>query len=269
MEKHRAIPEGYMTVGEIAKRMGITVRTLHHYDKAGLFSPSAESEGGYRLYSYKDMVKLNQILAMKHLGFSLDDIKNSLVALETPDDVAVVLSKHAVEIHEKIETLTESLKAIEALKTEVLQMQSVDFKKYADIITLLQEKNENYWAIKHMDEDVIDHVRNSYTKDNSSKITQSWSRWAYEAAQLHRDGVLPESEKGQSFAKAVWAQMHEFVGGDVNLIKKLSESVNKIADSNEANNMNDEARKIAEIAYNFLRAALDAYFIKFGYEPFE
>ena len=45
MEKYRAIPEGYMTVGEAAKRMGVTVRTLQHYDREGLLSPSALSEG--------------------------------------------------------------------------------------------------------------------------------------------------------------------------------------------------------------------------------
>ena len=49
MEKHRAIPQGYMTVGEIAKEMGVTPRTLQYYDKRGVLSPSSISEGGYRL----------------------------------------------------------------------------------------------------------------------------------------------------------------------------------------------------------------------------
>lgn len=45
MSKNRAIPKGYMTVGELAKKMGTTVRTLQYYDKEGLLSPSSESEG--------------------------------------------------------------------------------------------------------------------------------------------------------------------------------------------------------------------------------
>ena len=49
MEKYRAIPKGYMTIGEVAKKMGITVRTLQYYDKEGVLPPSAESEGGRRL----------------------------------------------------------------------------------------------------------------------------------------------------------------------------------------------------------------------------
>ena len=80
MNKKKAIPENFMTVGELAKKMGTTVRTLQYYDKEGLLSPTTESEGGRRLYTHKDMIKLHQILSLKSLGFSLDDIKNKLAA---------------------------------------------------------------------------------------------------------------------------------------------------------------------------------------------
>jgi len=139
MDKHRAIPQGYMTVGEAAKKMNTTVRTLQYYDKEGILSPSAESEGGRRLYTEQDFIKLHQIQSMKYLGFTLDDIKNRLIYLDTPTDVAALLTEHAATIREKITALSESLQAIEALKEEVLQMQSVDFKKYADIIVNLQK----------------------------------------------------------------------------------------------------------------------------------
>lgn len=68
MDKIKIKSQGYLTVGEVAKRMGITVRALQYYDKEGLLAPSAESEGGRRLYSSKDMIKLYQILSLKHLG---------------------------------------------------------------------------------------------------------------------------------------------------------------------------------------------------------
>ena len=70
MKKNKAIPQGYMTVGEVAKKMNVSVRTLQYYDKEGLLVPSAESEGGRRLYTDKDMIQLHQILSLKHLGFS-------------------------------------------------------------------------------------------------------------------------------------------------------------------------------------------------------
>lgn len=53
MKRERAIPENYMTVGELARKMGTTVRTLQYYDREGIFSPSAESSGGRRLYTYR------------------------------------------------------------------------------------------------------------------------------------------------------------------------------------------------------------------------
>ena len=107
MNKNRAIPKGYMTVGELAKKMGTTVRTLQYYDNEGLLSPSSESEGGRRLYTDKDMVKLHQILSLKSLGFSLDDIKNRLVSLESPEAIADVLTEQAAAIRGKINSLKE------------------------------------------------------------------------------------------------------------------------------------------------------------------
>ena len=159
MAKHRAIPLGFMTVGEVAKKIGVTVRTLQYYDKEGLLSPSAESEGGRRLYTDKDLVILHQIISLKSLGFSLDDIKRHLISLETPADVATALTEQADSIREKIGQLTASLTAIEQLKEEVLQMQTVNFKKYADIIVNLQMKNDSYFLIKKFDDDMLDHIR--------------------------------------------------------------------------------------------------------------
>ena len=126
MENQRAIPQGYMTTGELAKRMGVTVRTLQHYDREGLLAPSCISEGGRRLYMNKDVVKL-QILSLKHLGFSLSDIKSRLISLDKPAEVADILTEQAAIVQKKIEALSESLNALETLREEVLRMQSVDF----------------------------------------------------------------------------------------------------------------------------------------------
>ena len=61
MEMEKAIPTGYMTVGQVARKMDVTVRTLQHYDREGLLSPTAISTGGRRLYTDKDIVLLHQI----------------------------------------------------------------------------------------------------------------------------------------------------------------------------------------------------------------
>ena len=59
-KNERALPDGFMTVGKLAERMGVTVRTLQYYDREGLLSPTAESGGGRRLYTDKDMIQLHQ-----------------------------------------------------------------------------------------------------------------------------------------------------------------------------------------------------------------
>ncbi len=105
MDKEKAIPQGYMTIGEVAKKMNTTVRTLQYYDKEKLLIPSAESTGGRRLYTDKDLVKLHQIMSLKSLGFTLDDIKNNLPALETPKQVAEALSRQAESMKAQIEAL--------------------------------------------------------------------------------------------------------------------------------------------------------------------
>ena len=197
MAKYRAIPEGFMTVGEVAKKMGITVRTLQYYDKVGLLSPSAESEGGRRLYTDKDLVTLHQIISLKSLGFSLENIKQQLNSLETPIDVANALTEQAEDIRKKIEQLQASLAAIERLKAEVLQMQTVNFKKYADIIVNLQMKNDSYYLIKRFDDDILDHIRNQFDKESGLDFMDRFNRLSDEVVQLQKENVPPESEKCQ------------------------------------------------------------------------
>ncbi len=63
-----------LKVGELAKRCGLTVRTLHHYDAIGLLTPSARSDSGYRLYNRDDIARLHQIQALRRFGLSLADI---------------------------------------------------------------------------------------------------------------------------------------------------------------------------------------------------
>ncbi|MER5299545.1 MerR family transcriptional regulator [Streptomyces lasiicapitis] len=66
------------TVGQVAGFAGVTVRTLHHYDRTGLLTPSERSPAGYRLYGATDLARLQQILFYRELGFALDEIAEIL-----------------------------------------------------------------------------------------------------------------------------------------------------------------------------------------------
>ena len=64
-----------LTVGEVARLSGVTVRTLHHYDEIGLLKPGGRTDAGYRRYADADLDRLQQILFYRELGFGLDEIK--------------------------------------------------------------------------------------------------------------------------------------------------------------------------------------------------
>lgn len=262
MAKRRAIPLGFMTVGEVAKKIGVTVRTLQYYDKEGLLSPSAESEGGRRLYTDKDLVILHQIISLKSLGFSLDDIKHRLISLETPADVANALSEQADSIREKIEQLTASLTAIEQLKEEVLQMQTVNFKKYADIIVNLQMKNDFYYLIKHFDDDTLDHIRKRFDKESGLNFMDRFNRLSDEIIELQKASVPPESEKCQRAVREYWGLITEFTNGDMGMLPKLM----KIGNIDIATNAWEERQKIVN---DYVEPALQVYFSRLGENPFE
>ncbi|KQN67535.1 hypothetical protein ASF04_17235 [Duganella sp. Leaf61] len=73
-----------LKIGELAKRTGLTVRTLHHYDAIGLLQPSARTDAGYRLYNRTDIARLHHIQALRKFGLSLADIGASLDRPDLP-----------------------------------------------------------------------------------------------------------------------------------------------------------------------------------------
>lgn len=254
MDSNKAIPDGYMTVGELAKRMNTTVRTLQYYDKEGILSPSAESKGGRRLYSDKDVIELHQIQSLKYLGFSLDDIKHRLVALETPLDVASALTEQAAVVREKIASLSEVLEAIEKLESETLQMQTVDWKKYADIVVNLQLKNQYYSLIKHFDNKTLDNLRSRFNKESGTAIITTLNRLFDEIKELQAEDVPPESKQGQQVAEAWWDMVMEFTGGDMSQLSSLV----KFAENKES--WGEEWRENWAIVEPYITKALQVYF---------
>jgi MerR family transcriptional regulator, thiopeptide resistance regulator len=72
------MPREALTVGDVARRTGLSVRTLHHYDALGLLQASGRTDAGYRLYTVRDLMKLQQIVLLKSLGLSLAQIARTL-----------------------------------------------------------------------------------------------------------------------------------------------------------------------------------------------
>jgi DNA-binding transcriptional MerR regulator len=89
------------TVGQLAKRAGLTVRSLHHYEQLGLLRPSGRSEAGYRHYGEADVLRLHRLLALRDAGLSLKDI-GPLLDGEAPQPLAEVLRQQIAQIEQRL-----------------------------------------------------------------------------------------------------------------------------------------------------------------------
>lgn len=106
-----------LTVGQVADALGVTVRTLHHYDEIGLVTPSQRSQAGYRLYTSDDLRRLQNVVVYRRLGFPLDQI-GQLLADGT--DVVEHLRRQRATVTEKVAELTRLVTAIDrALESEM------------------------------------------------------------------------------------------------------------------------------------------------------
>src|SRR6516225_386971 len=96
-----AMPLLGLKVGELARRTKLTIRTLHHYDDIGLLKPSLHTEAGHRLYTAKDVTRLQQVLSLRQLGFGLEEIK---ACLDRPGFSPLeVIGLHIARLQEQID----------------------------------------------------------------------------------------------------------------------------------------------------------------------
>ncbi|QUH19265.1 MerR family transcriptional regulator [Alkaliphilus sp. B6464] len=224
----------YLTIGELAKQMGVTVRTLQYYDNEQILKPSKLSEGGRRLYSSKDIIKLHQILSFKYLGFSLDDIKNQILKLDTPNEVINVLEHQKSIIKEQLENLNEALNLINSLQSEIQNIQEVNFQKYSEIIELLRLGNKNYWVWKILDNTLTEHIKSSFsdTPDLGEELIQEYLKLVDITFKLKNSNVSVKSDESMKLAKLWWKLILDFTGGNMDLIPSLMNFNNEVSGGN-------------------------------------
>lgn len=105
----------WLRIGEVARRTGLTVRTLRHYDDLGLLVPGERTSGDYRLYGSDDLDRLLAIQSLKSLGLSLEEIGS---ALDDPDfDADEVLTRHVALVEERLAAERDLLTRLRALQS--------------------------------------------------------------------------------------------------------------------------------------------------------
>src|SRR5438128_8260057 len=102
-----------LKVGELARRTGLTIRTLHHYDEIGLLRPSLHTEAGHRLYTAGDVARLQRVLSLRQLGFALEEVRD---CLDRPGFSPLeVIRLHVERLRERIELQRRLCERLEAL----------------------------------------------------------------------------------------------------------------------------------------------------------
>ncbi|GGS93431.1 MerR family transcriptional regulator [Streptomyces toxytricini] len=120
----------HMQIGEVATRTELSLRTIRHYEETGLVTPSARSQGGFRLYTEGDVARLMVIRRMKPLGFTLDQMRDLLDATDRLDGGAALDADEREALLGRVRTYQEAA----AEQVEKLRIQLARAEDFADTL---------------------------------------------------------------------------------------------------------------------------------------
>jgi DNA-binding transcriptional MerR regulator len=198
-----------LKVGELAKRTGLTVRTLHHYDEIGLLKPSMHSEAGYRLYTAADVARLQQVLSLRQLGFSLEEVRD---CLNRPGFAPLeVIRLHLARLREQIELqrkLCERLEAIAASFRTAEEVSADEFLQAMEVMTMIE---------KYFTPEQHEWIKSRREEAGEEATRQMQEEWAELIAAVRAEmdaGTDPKDAKVQMLAKRWVSMVQRTTGGD-------------------------------------------------------
>ena len=203
-------------VGELAKRTGVSVRALHHYDEIGLLSPSHRSEAGYRLYTEIDVARLQQIRSLRALGFSLEEARDFLKRPEvTPDRV---LQLHLAHLKEQIAAQQSLCDRLEQVARRWRSDENVPTEEFLQIIEVTNMIGK-YYTPEQMEQ--MKQRREMLGEDHIRQAEAEWPElMAKVQAEMDR-GTDPADERVQALARRWKELVEEFTGGDPGIAKSV------------------------------------------------
>lgn len=173
-------PEGYYTSGEFAKMAHITIRTIRYYDKENILKPSYVNESGARFYTDEDFAKLQQILLLKYLGFSLDDIKTMTIGDSDHHMLRNSLKLQQKLVRDRIEQMEMVSKAIEETTDAIDSGNDIDWDQMLNLIHLTNM--ENTLKTQYENSSNISARINLHSLYSTNK--QGWFQWIYEKCNI-------------------------------------------------------------------------------------
>lgn len=196
-------------IGELAKQTGITVRTLHHYHHIGLLSPSEFTESGHRLYTGDDISRLQQIISLKQLGFSLEEIK---VIMEKPDyDPLQVVKAQMERVKEQIELQEQLYRELELLYSMLSSKEEIGAEKFIKLIEVIHLNVQNYFTTEQLEK--MKKTQESLSAEERNKMGNLWTNVISKFKEKFENNTPVDDAEVLELAKA-WNDMTTSITGD-------------------------------------------------------
>lgn len=196
-------------VGEFARLTGVTPRALHHYERVGLLEP-ARTDAGYRVYSPSHLPILEQIVALRFLGFRLDQIKSLLRS--DPRQLAKVFQAQRWLLEERARRIAIAIRAIDEAAQSVSEDTQADITRLPRIMEVFDMKNHVGEAAQYaaLLDAKMDRLR-AMQPEVKADLQQQWTTLIHDVQAAL--GADPASEQAQALATRWLNLLSVFNGG--------------------------------------------------------
>lgn len=206
-------------VGELAAEAGLTVRTLHHYDRIGLVHPAERSSTGHRLYTAGDVERLYQVLALRQLGLGLDQITDLLTGTVA---MPQVLSAHRDFLAAQLAATQDLHALVAALAATVESSPDASAERFLELIrrtVMVDDTFKQYFTEEQLTQ--LAQRREELGEHNIRQVEAAWSELIPKVDAAIAAGMDPTAPEAQQLA-AQWMELLEgFHGGDAGLRDSL------------------------------------------------
>ncbi len=243
---------GYYSSGQFARMANVSVRTIRFYDKQNVLKPSYVNESGARFYTDSDFARLQQILLLKYLGFSLDDIREMTIS---DTDYHFMLSSLKMQkklVQDRIEQLQLVEHAIENTVDAIGKQEGIDWSQMLDLIHLTGMEK----SLRTQYQDATNISARIRLHRDYSVNRQGWFPWIYEQCQIRPGMQVLELGCGNG---ALWAENMS------RLPDRISVTLSDISDGM----LRDARRTIGGQDPRFSFAAFDCHSIPYADASFD
>lgn len=157
--------DGYYTSGEFARRAKVTLRTIRYYDRQGILKPSKVAENGYRLYTDADFAKLQKILSLKYLGFSLEEIMTMTINDKDRDFMRESIGLQLNLVQKKMEHLRLVEQSLKDTARRMEQSEEIDWNEVMELL-----------HVTNMEKSLVEQYKNASNLDIRIGLHQKYSR---------------------------------------------------------------------------------------------